>query len=132
MKHSYENDNAVSGDVVSVKKELRELGDRSYINYGVLLRQETRYKDQFKEKFVYINFFRSDESKEIENLKEGDNIRVFIKVYSNESKNGGFYSNINGSDFIMLVPAESKPAETKQQNTITQNNVEEESQDIPF
>jgi len=137
MKHSYENEGIISGDVVNVNKELKTIGNynKGYINYAVLLRQEKRYKEEIKEKFILINFFRNDESEELNNLKEGDNILVYFNVFSNKSKDGRYFSNINGSKFIMLIPAEDKTQQTTkdeyQQNIEAINNSVGDD-DIPF
>jgi len=132
MKHSYQNEGVASGDVEHVGKELKTFGNKNFINYTILLKQETSYKDETKTKHVLVNFFRTEESHEIELLNVGDNITVFFRVQSNLSeKSGRYFSNINGDRFIMLVPAE-KQEDTQQQQITEEINNSFSDNDIPF
>lgn len=137
MKKANANEGVIVGDIISISKGILESKNNSkgFIKYGILLQQETRYKDTVKIREVMIEFLRTDESKEIEALSEGDNVMVWFYVESREHK-GAYFNSIRGSHVKVLIKNEQEEPVAKKSYVIKsvdnkQQNLSDD-EDIPF
>jgi hypothetical protein len=135
MKHSYQNEGIASGDVISCNKELLEFSGKGFIKYNLFIMQQSRFKDEVKERNVMVEFFRNEESEQLDNIKPGDNVVVWFRIESREHNNK-FYTTAKGSHVVVLIAKKvpekniEQPAQPKQQ--VLDGISTEEDEDVPF
>jgi hypothetical protein len=104
---TYINEGHIKGDVVEVTQRAITKGKFAAIQYTVLVKTMSRYKDKVNEKNIAVDFWRQDEDKEIESLREDDHIFIWFKLDS-RTYEGKFYTSVRGSHYQLLDEPEIK------------------------